>query len=135
MRRIVLASHGHLAAGMKNSLEMITGPNPNVLAICAYTDGAPDLAKALQESVDRLEDDDDLVIVTDVLGGSVNNEASQFRNVKRVYVVTGMNLGFVLTLALGSDDNTPALIEEAIDIAKGQLVRMEPVEDKDDEDF
>lgn len=135
MRRIVLASHGHLAAGMKNTLEMITGPNPNVLAICAYTDGAPDLAKALQESVDRLEDDDDLVIVTDVLGGSVNNEASQFRNVKRVYVVTGMNLGFVLTLALGSDDNTPALIEEAIDIAKGQLVRMEPVEDKDDEDF
>lgn len=135
MRRIVLASHGHLAAGMKNSLEMITGPNPNVLAICAYTDGAPDLAKALQESVDRLEDDDDLVIVTDVLGGSVNNEASQFRNVKRVYVVTGMNLGFVLTLALGSDDNTPALIEEAIDIAKGQLVRMELVEDKDDEDF
>lgn len=135
MRRIVLASHGHLAAGMKNSLEMITGPNPNVLAICAYTDGAPDLAKALQESVDRLEDDDDLVIVTDVLGGSVNNEASQFRNVKRVYVVTGMNLGFVLTLALGSDDNTPALIEEAIDIAKGQLVRIEPVEDKDDEDF
>ena len=106
-----------------------------MLAICAYTDGAPDLAKALQESVDRLEDDDDLVIVTDVLGGSVNNEASQFRNVKRVYVVTGMNLGFVLTLALGSDDNTPALIEEAIDIAKGQLVRMEPVEDKDDEDF
>lgn len=135
MRRIVLASHGHLAAGMKHSLEMITGPNPNVLAICAYTDGAPDLAKALQESVDRLEDDDDLVIVTDVLGGSVNNEASQFRNVKRVYVVTGMNLGFVLTLALGSDDNTPALIEEAIDIAKGQLVRMEPVEGKDDEDF
>ena len=46
-----------------------------------------------------------------------------------------MNLGFVLTLALGSDDNTPALIEEAIDIAKGQLVRMKPVEDKDDEDF
>lgn len=136
MRKIVLASHGKLAAGMKNSLEMIAGPQPQVSVICAYTDETPDLKGALAGLVEGLADDGELIVVTDILGGSVNNEASQFRDVPRVHVVTGMNLGFVLSLALGGEGtSTPELIDECIDSAKEQLMRIAPSEDGDDEDF
>lgn len=135
MRRIVLASHGRLAAGMLDSLEMIAGHQDRVEALCAYTDETPDLRAALAELAGGLADGDELVIVTDVLGGSVNNEASQLRDVPGVYVVTGMNLGFVLALALGDAPTTEQLIEECLVTARAQLMRIAPEEGGEEEDF
>lgn len=135
MRKIVLASHGRLAEGMLDSLGMIAGRQEGVSALCAYTDDAPDLKVALSGLVEGLGEGDELVIVTDVLGGSVNNEASQFRDVPGVYVVTGMNLGLVLSLALGDAPTTAQLIEECLVTAKSQLMRIAPSEDEEDDDF
>lgn len=135
MRKIVLASHGRLAQGMLDSLTMIAGSQPHVQAICAYTDETPDLKGTLAALVAGLSQDDELVIVTDVLGGSVNNEAAQFTSFPRVYVVTGMNLGFVLALALGDAPSTPQLIDECLDSARSQLMRIAPAAAEDDEDF
>lgn len=135
MRKILLASHGTLAAGMKNSLEMIGGEQPSVEAICAYLPDSPDLKETIQSAIDGMAEGDELVIVTDVLGGSVNTEASQFRDVPGVYVVTGMNLGFVLSLALGDAPSTAELVEECLAGARAQLMRIAPTEDEDDEDF
>lgn len=135
MRKIVLASHGTLAAGMKNSLEMIAGAQPQVVALCAYTDEVPDLGMALKAIIEKLGPEDELVLVTDVLGGSVNTEVSQFRDLPRVYVVTGMNLGLVLSLALGDGDDAEAVIDECLVNARAQMLRIEPDEDEEDEDF
>ena len=47
-----------------------------------------------------------------------------------------MNLGLVLSLALGGEGaSAPELIDECIDAAKEQLMRIAPSEDGDDEDF
>ena len=39
MVKIMLASHGNLAAGMLSSAEMVFGKQDNVSVICAYVDG------------------------------------------------------------------------------------------------
>lgn len=135
MRKIVLASHGRLAEGMLDSLVMIAGCQEGVQALCAYTDDAPDLKATLGELVAGLAEGDELVIVTDVLGGSVNNEASQFRDVPGVYVVTGMNLGLVLSLVLGDAPTTAQLIEECLVTARSQLMRVIPSGDEEEDDF
>ncbi len=135
MRRILLASHGRLAVGMLDSLEMIAGRQVGVEALCAYTEETPDLRAALAGLVADRAAGDELVIVTDVLGGSVNNEAAQFRDVPGVYVVTGMNLGFVLSLALGDAPTTEQLIEECLVTARAQLMRIAPEEGGEEEDF
>ena len=135
MRRIVLASHGDLAAGMKGSLEIIAGPLPHVTALSAYVEGAPDLRGALEALVEGMGEGDELVLVTDLLGGSVNTEASQLSGIPNVYVVTGMNLGLVLSLALSDEPNTASLIEECLEGARAQLVRVVPASGEDDEDF
>ena len=78
-----------LAAGMKSSVEMVVGAQGHLMTISAYvTTCRP--AEELEQMVDSLEEGDELVILTDVLGGSVNNEASQFVNEPGVFVVTGM---------------------------------------------
>lgn len=135
MRHVVLASHGNLAAGMKSSVELIAGAQPDLATVCAYTEECPTAAEPLAGFVDGLAEGDELVIVTDVLGGSVNNEASQFVNAPGVYVVTGMNLAFVLSLVVDAATPTADLIAESVAEAREQLRRMEPVPAADEDDF
>lgn len=134
MRSIVLASHGRLAAGMRDSLEMIAGPQPDVEVLCAYTDEQPDAKSWLEERVSRLAEGDELVIVTDLLGGSVCNEASEFRNRPGVRVLAGMSLGLVLSIVLG-DGPVDEVVGDALDSIPSQVVLMSPCDDADEEDF
>lgn len=135
MRHVVLASHGMLASGMKSSVELIAGEQPGLTTVCAYTEECPTAAEPLSRLVEGLAEGDELVIVTDILGGSVNNEASQFVDVPGVYVATGMNLAFVLGLVVDVDTPTAELIAASAAEAREQLRRMEPAPAADEEDF
>ena len=135
MRRIVLVSHGELAQGMMSSLEMIAGKQPHVTAMSAYMQDSPDITKTLLSMASELGEGDEMVIVTDLLGGSVNNEASQLRTIPNTFVVSGMNLGLVLSLALSDVKDTVAMIKESIEGARRQLVWMDPADIETDEDF
>lgn len=135
MRKILLASHGKLAAGMKNSLEMVVGEQKSISALCAYVDDAPDPRDVFEREISQMAPGDELIIVTDVLGGSVNNEASQFNGLPGVYVVTGMNLAFVLNLAIGTERSADGLIDECVAGAREQLTRMSPATVFAEEDF
>ena len=43
MLNIVLLSHGHLASGMKNTIELIAGRQDNLFTYDAYVDGNNDI--------------------------------------------------------------------------------------------
>ncbi|MBA1433649.1 PTS fructose transporter subunit IIA [Lactobacillus bombi] len=96
--KLILVSHGRLAIGMKNTLEMIVGQQDKVLAIAAYDVDQSDFKSTVQKEVQN-NPGQQIVILTDILGGSVNTELSklvvQYDN---VYLITGMNLPLVLTL-------------------------------------
>ena len=135
MRKILLASHACLAGGMKSSGEMVTGPQEHLSAVCAYTEETPDFKGYLETVIRDLKAEDELVIVTDVLGGSVNNEASQFKNLANVHVIAGMNLALVLSLVISTEPDTSRLIEESIHAAKEQMMYMNREHSGEEEDF
>ena len=135
MRKILLASHACLAGGMKSSAEMVTGPQEHLSAVCAYTEETPDFKGYLETVIRDLKAEDELVIVTDVLGGSVNNEASQFKNLANVHVIAGMNLALVLSLVISTEPDTSRLIEESIHAAKEQMMYMNREHSGEEEDF
>lgn len=135
MRYILLASHAYLAEGMKSSVEMVTGKQENLRAVCAYTEETPDFKAYLENVIDGLQSGDELVIVTDVLGGSVNNEASQFGSRPNVHVVAGMNLALVLNLVINGQADTRTLIEDSICAAREQIMYMNRERSGEEEDF
>lgn len=126
MRRILFASHGRFAAGMLDTLEMIVGQQPSVTALCAYTSECPDPKPELARAVGELPAGDELVIVTDVFGGSVNTEASQYRNRPNVYVVAGANLALAINLVVDQQTPTASLIERSLGEAREQMLRVQP---------
>lgn len=73
MRKVILMSHGNLAEGILQSLEMIAGKQPQMLAISAYLTPEENLEESIQTLLETTPADDELIIVTDLFGGSVNN--------------------------------------------------------------
>lgn len=119
---------------MKNTIEMIAGARDDIQAIEAYTKEIPDVKAYMDAYMKNRNEDDELVIVTDLLGGSVNNEMSQYRTFPNVYVIAGMNAALVLNLVLG-EGSIETLIAESIQAAKEQISYMEKEEASDEEDF
>ena len=74
MNRIILASHGGLSAGMKDTVQMILGEMPNLYALATLRDETEPITAAARRLLDGFAAEDAVYIVTDVMGGSVNNE-------------------------------------------------------------
>jgi mannose/fructose-specific phosphotransferase system component IIA len=119
----LIATHGAFAKGVKSALDMIAGEMENISLIQAYLDESRSVEDELADVLATISDTDELVIFTDLLGGSVNN--IMLRNALRdnVHIVSGFNLPLLIEIAL-SDVDTPIaeVIEEAINNAKRQMV-------------
>ena len=74
MNRIILASHGGLSAGMKDTVQMILGELPNLYALATLRDETEPITVAARRLLEGFAAEDAVYIVTDVMGGSVNNE-------------------------------------------------------------
>lgn len=74
MKKILIMTHGELASGFAHTLKMIVGDIADVEALSAYTTPGYDLEKEIKKVMDALSEDDELLVVTDLYGGSVNNE-------------------------------------------------------------
>lgn len=123
MRKIIIASHSRFAEGIKSTLEMIMGSQENVISFCAYTEEQINFKAKIKEIIDAKTDEDEIVICTDLFGGSVNNELMEFTKVKGIYLVTGINLLFLIQLTV-SDVETPIVdtIRQSIEDAKNGFV-------------
>lgn len=123
MRKYLIATHGKFSNGLKDTLDIIIGIHPEVECICAYTDkdNIPINEKILK-SVSKLSDSDELVVFTDILGGSVTNQFLQYLQRKNIYLVAGVNLPLIIEMVLSQEKNTKELIKSAIVKAKEGIV-------------
>ena len=105
MRRYVIASHAHLAWGMRESLALLAGNVDNVYALCLFVDGNDNPEAAIAELLASFDDEDEVVVCTDLLGGSVNNAfACVIAQRPGTLLVTNTNLAFMLELLCAGED-------------------------------
>lgn len=136
-RKLVLASHGKLASGMRSSLALICGTQITVETLDCYLTEDFDLEKEVNELLEKYHQQE-LVVVTDLFGGSVNNEFLSHIDRSDFYLVAGMNLPFLveLTMQLQSAESLPQLIETALESSKqmiqfcNQVVKKELAEEE-----
>lgn len=93
MKKVLVASHGHLASGIRSSIEILTGMADMVEAVDCYVDDS-DFTPRIQAFIDSVGPEDEAIIFTDIYGGSVFQKVVLMEPEKRGIVhVTGMNLG------------------------------------------
>ena len=115
MQRLVLASHGYLAEGMKNSAQIIVGKSAKIYTICAYVKEGITLESQINELFDSFPEDDEMIVVTDIFGGSVNNEFMKYISNPQIRLIAGMNLALVITaMSIVEMKNNAAEVEEEL---------------------
>ncbi len=122
--KIILASHGALAKGMKDTLDMIVGNQVSIQAYSAYDEENVDFASDISQQITR-EVNEQFIIVTDVMGGSVNNAMTELvLRYKNIFLITGMNLPLVLSLATYSGDIDLKALDELVQEGKRGLINV-----------
>ena len=128
MIKLLLASHWDLAYGVYISLKIIMVEQKNISTLCAYNKEDFDLKKEVWKIINDLKDDDKLIIVTDIFGGSVNNEFMNNLYRDNLYLVSGLNLPLVMELMLIQDEsNIDSMIQNALETSIKTIKYCNPI--------
>ncbi|MDF7683001.1 PTS sugar transporter subunit IIA [Lactobacillus sp. ESL0679] len=137
MKKILLASHGKLASGIRSSIKILTGKEKNLRVIDAYVDDS-DFTGQIIDFIASIGANDQGFIFTDIYGGSVNQKVvSEVINSgkKNIYVITGMNLPIVLSILLATDNVSMHNLQEMINDSQLKIVETKVNENKEDDFF
>lgn len=121
-RKIVLASHGKFASGIKTSLEMIYGDVESITALDCYLTCDFDMEKLVSDLMEESKEKE-LVVITDIFGGSVNNVFLQYIQRANYYLIAGLNLPFLIELLtkLEYTENLADTIQYSLDSSKNSI--------------
>ena len=106
---VVIASHGEYAAGIVSALKLLVDTNIKATALCAYCgdiNNTVDIMDKLRSyATESLADNTDLVVFTDIFGGSVTNSAAMvMADYAHMHVVAGVTLAMMMEFFLTEGD-------------------------------
>ena len=143
MKYLVLVSHGGFAEGLKTSLAMFAGDKMDQVIAVGLQNGksVDDFAVDFKAAMAPLKEDDSVVVLADIVGGSPLTTAcgvlEELGKLDTAVILGGMNLPMALTSvvmkdALEGDDFVAAVLPEAQ--AALQEFKVAPDDDDDEDD-
>lgn len=138
MRHLIVASHAHFSKGIMESLELVSGEIPGARVITAFVDGFDDISSLVDSALAEVPLEDEVVVCTDVFGGSVNNEFNaRLASRPGMHLITNMNLPLLLQLAFIGDSDLATAIRGIVlsDNVVPKYVNDLVVEDVEEDDF
>ena len=124
MVQFFLSSHGHLASGLKSSIGVLLGGCDRLTVFDAY--------------VDEGSLDDQVILLSDMYGGSVNSIMYTFLNRPNTTLIAGVNLALVIGLVIQDRELTREEIEDVVRQSREaiQIVELDNAEQSEgDEDL
>ena len=136
MLRLFIASHGSIASGMKSSLNILLGKSENVTVFDAYLDER-NLKDELEKYFQSIPESDQVIMVSDLYGGSVNQIMYLFLSRPNTFLIAGMNLALILDLAIRTESVNANQLTEIVQQNKEalRLVEITPTVTKEDDFF
>lgn len=129
MLKLFLSSHGHMASGIKSSVEILCGTNHNLTVFDAYVDQQC-VSDALDEFYKTVNEDDQVLLLSDLYGGSVNQQMYLYLERPNTMLVAGVNLALVLELTTRTSI-TEEELKELVEQSR-QMLRVVEVEKKEE---
>lgn len=118
MRHVILASHHRFAEGLRDTLDFLGNKQP-LEVVCAYVDSTP-LEEQVRKIFGAIGPDDEVLILTDILQGSVNQAFAPYMG-PHVFLVAGINVPTALELCLSSDELSIQGIEDVMEMGRQSM--------------
>lgn len=123
MYKILITTHGRMCLGLKDTISLFSADVEAITAIPFYTE-EEDGEAALQAYMENVENEDVVVVFTDIAGGSVNQKVLPYIN-EHIHVITGVNLAIVLEfLCMPKEMITRENIHKKMEEMKASMVYM-----------
>ena len=122
MNRLLIVTHSTLAQGLYETLSFFMGKLDNVEYINAYVENN-DIRVVFENKIQSYGDDN-VIVLTDIPGGSVNQIAMELMPKYGYHLVTGTNLSMVLELALKQNELSHEEIKEIVDNSRNNVLYM-----------
>lgn len=95
----VIVTHGGLGRELLAAAETIVGPLPNFRTVTLeWTDSFDQASQKTRQALEELDPGEQILILTDMYGGTPYNVAASLVEAGRIEVVTGVNLPMVVRL-------------------------------------
>lgn len=117
MISIVVVAHGALAEELVSTVNFILPGEPKVKMTAVSIDASKDskdFEKTVSAAIETVGDEDGILLVTDMFGGTPSNVSLMFLETGKVEVISGVNLPMLMKLGT-MDENTS--LDEAVEIA------------------
>ena len=125
MLKIFLASHGRFASGIESSCGILLGGSDNMTVFDAYIDQS-----TVQEHLDAffatVEPGDEVLMCSDLYGGSVNQVMFTYLDRPNTRLVAGVNMTFMMNLLGEEAPLSDERLDEIIEESREYLRRVEP---------
>ena len=103
---IIIVTHGNLALELKSAMEHILGIQKNIEIISIKPDDDLEIKKsALEESIKKVDEENGVIILTDMFGGIPSNLAISLLKIGKVEIISGVNLPMLIKLIGLRDSN------------------------------
>lgn len=134
MKEIILATHGHLSEEFKRTAELIVGEVNNIRCFCMTKAKSEDDAKKELEGLIEDSNEENLIILTDLFGGSAANICAELlMRGHRFNLLAGLNLPMLLTLLTIDNDesSTDELLKEVLKAGSDGVLNVNQILQKD----
>ena len=127
MTKFFLSSHGHLASGISSSLDILLGAHERLTYFDAYVDEGS-LNDALDDFFAEAEAEDQVILLSDMYGGSVNSTMYTYLNRPNTTLVAGVNLALVIGLVILEEHITREMLEQIVEQSR-EAIRIVDLEE------
>ncbi len=105
---VLILTHGGVAPELLSAARVISGDLEAFEALpLEWSDGFDEAQIKVKTVLDRLDNDQGVLILTDILGGTPFNVAMAFRDPGRIEIVAGVNLPMVVRLGCLVNEEMP----------------------------
>lgn len=137
MNGIIFTAHGNFPSGLYSGLKLIAGEVENIITVdFLEDDGNEGLDKKISDALEKLKEYNNIIILTDLAGGTPFNRSVMLTNGKdNIKVLSGTNFQMLYTAGFSTEDNVDLLVKEILDAGKDGVTVFElPEINNDDED-
>lgn len=137
MKYVILVSHGKFANGLNDALSMLAGNREDILSVGLENGKSVDEFVALfTEKVKDISNDDEVILLGDIIGGSPLTNATNVlvnKGIKTV-ILGGINLPLALTTVLMKDTvSLDEIADQVLEQARMAMQEFKIVEESEED--
>ncbi|MGG7144693.1 PTS sugar transporter subunit IIA [Clostridium nigeriense] len=128
MYEIIVATHGKLSEGFRDTIDMIMGERKGLYFIeFSQNDEIENLREKFINITNSIKEENEILILTDLFGGTPCNTAIKIalESKLRIKILSGVNLPMLIEAVLNQDSILDGVIESILSSSKQGIMNIE----------